>query len=175
MIYQLGERRVQFASAEYFIAPNATLVGSIQVGHQASIWFNAVLRADQDSMVIGDGSNIQDGAVLHVDPGFPLTLGRGVTIGHHAMVHGCTVGDYSLIGIHAVVLNGAKIGKYCVIGANALVTEGMEIPDGSVVMGTPAKIRKTLSPEERIHLEHAANHYIANGQRFRRDLEPGHG
>lgn len=175
MMYDLGERKVHFASDDYFVAPGAALIGSVRVGHQASIWFNAVLRADQDVITIGDDCNIQDAAVLHVDPGFPLVLGKGVTVGHKAMVHGCTVGDYSLIGINAVVLNGARIGRYCIIGANALVTEGMEVPDGSVVMGTPGKIRKTLSPEERTHLEHMAAHYVDNGRRFRQALKARHG
>ncbi|HEY9036088.1 MAG TPA: gamma carbonic anhydrase family protein [Pseudomonadales bacterium] len=170
MKYRLGERRIEYASEEYYIAPNATVIGSVRLGHQASIWFNAVLRADQDVMTIGDACNVQDAAVLHVDPGFPLTLGKGVTVGHKAMVHGCRVGDYSLIGINAVVLNGARIGRYCVIGANALVTEGMEVPDGSVVMGTPGKIKKTLSDAEKKHLEQLAAHYVANAQRFRNEL-----
>ncbi|TNF34981.1 MAG: gamma carbonic anhydrase family protein [Gammaproteobacteria bacterium] len=170
MKYRLGDRRIECASGDYYIAPNASVIGSVRIGHQASIWFNAVLRADQDVITIGDDCNVQDAAVLHVDPGFPLTLGKGVTIGHKAMVHGCTIGDYSLVGINAVVLNGARIGKYCVIGANALVTEGMEVPDGSVVMGTPGKIRKTVSDAERQHLEQLAAHYVANGQRFAREL-----
>lgn len=174
MKYRLASHRVECASEDYFIAPNASVIGSVRLGHQASIWFNAVLRADADAdadaITIGDDCNVQDGAVLHVDPGFPLTLGKGVTIGHKAMVHGCTIGDYSLVGINAVVLNGARIGSYCVIGANALVTEGMEVPDGSVVMGTPGKIRKMLGDDEKKHLEQLAAHYVVNGKRFREEL-----
>ncbi len=170
MKYRLGEHRVECASDDYFIAPSASVIGSVRLGHQASIWFNTVLRADGDVITIGDDCNVQDGSVLHVDPGFPLTLGKGVTVGHKAMVHGCTVGDYSLIGINAVVLNGARIGKHCVIGANALVTEGMDVPDGSVVMGTPGKIRKILGDDEKKHLEQLAAHYVANAKRFRDEL-----
>jgi len=175
MFYRLAERQVTFASDDYFIAPNASLIGSVQVGHQASIWFNAVLRGDCEPIAIGEASNVQDGAVLHADPGFPLTLGRGVTVGHLAMLHGCTVGDYSLIGIHATVLNGARIGRYCVIGAHALVTEGMEVPDGSVVLGTPGRIVRTLAPEQWPALEQAAADYVQNGARYLRDLEVWHG
>ena len=135
MIFELDERRVIFQSENHFIAHNATLIGSVVLGDNASIWFNAVLRADTDVITIGPDTNVQDGSVLHIDAGMPLTLGRGVTVGHHAVVHGCTVGDYSLIGINAVVLNGAQIGRHCIIGANALIPEGRVIPDGSLVVG----------------------------------------
>jgi carbonic anhydrase/acetyltransferase-like protein (isoleucine patch superfamily) len=128
------------------------------------------MRADNDTILIGDESNIQDAAVLHVDPGVPLTLGRGVTVGHKAMLHGCSIGDYSLIGMNAVVLNDARIGSYCLIGANALIPEGMEIPDGSLVVGSPGKVRRQLSEAERQGLELSARHYAANGERFRRGL-----
>lgn len=170
MIFDLEERRVVFESDNYYIAPNATLVGSITVGDNVSIWFNAVLRADHDAIVIGADTNIQDGAVLHVDAGSPLTLGRGITIGHKAMVHGCSVGDYSLIGINAVVLDGARIGKYCLIGANALVPEGKVIPDGSLVLGSPGRVVRQITDEQRRRLEWGAAHYVENGRRFRRAL-----
>ena len=171
MKYRLGDCRVTCAGDEGFIAPDVAVIGAVHLGERASVWFGAVLRADGDSITVGDDCNIQDGAVLHVDPGFPLQLGKGVTVGHKAMVHGCTIGDYSLVGINAVVLNGARIGNYCVIGANALVTEGMDIPDGSVVMGTPGKVRKTLSDEEKQHLENLAAHYVANARRYREELQ----
>jgi len=130
MKYRLGQSSVD-VHPESWVAPNATLVGKVKLEQGASVWFGAVLRGDNELIHIGEQSNVQDGTVMHTDMGFPLTLGKGVTIGHNAMLHGCTVGDYSLIGINAVVLNGAKIGKYCIIGANTLIGEGKEIPDGS--------------------------------------------
>ena len=137
----------------------------------ASVWFNAVLRGDNELILIGKHSNVQDGAVMHTDMGYPLTLGTGVTIGHNAMLHGCTVGDYSLIGINAVILNGAKIGKHCIIGANSLIGEGKEIPDGSLVMGSPGKVVRDLTDEQKKLLEASAAHYVKNGQRYARDLQ----
>ena len=137
----------------------------------ASVWFNAVLRGDNELILIGKHSNVQDGAVMHTDMGYPLTLGTGVTIGHNAMLHGCTVGDYSLIGINAVILNGAKIGKHCIIGANSLIGEGKEIPDGSLVMGSPCKVVRDLTDEQKKLLEASAAHYVKNGQRYARELE----
>jgi carbonic anhydrase/acetyltransferase-like protein (isoleucine patch superfamily) len=170
MIYQLDGRRLTTRSGRFFIAPNATLVGDITLGDNVSIWFNVVMRADCDAMVIGDDSNIQDGSVLHVDPGSPIAIGRGVTVGHKAMLHGCTIGDYSLIGINAVVLNGARIGSHCLIGANALIPEGMEVPDGSLVVGSPGRVRRSLGEQERQRLEYSARHYVDNGAWFRRAL-----
>lgn len=170
MIYQLGNKKVK-RHGESFIAPNATIIGDVELGNNSSIWFNVVLRGDSDKITIGEESNVQDGSVLHCDPGYPLTLGKGVTIGHKAMVHGCTVGDYSLIGINAVILNGAKIGKHCLIGANALVPENMEIPDGSLVVGSPAKIKRQLSEQQQIGLEKSAAHYVKNGQRYLAELK----
>lgn len=169
MIYSLQDYYPEIPD-DCFIADNATLVGRVKVGRDASIWFNVVVRADNDAIIIGDETNVQDGAVLHTDPGIALTLGRGVTIGHKAMLHGCTVGDYTLIGINAVVLNGAHIGKHCLIGANALVTENMQIPDGSMVLGAPAKIKRSLDEETRALLETMAQGYVENGRRFRREL-----
>lgn len=171
MIYSLDDLRVR-AEGQCFIADNATVIGNVLLGEGASIWFNAVIRGDNDLIHIGADTNIQDGAVLHTDPGVPLTLGRGVTVGHKAMLHGCSVGDYSLIGINAVVLNGAKIGNYCLIGANALVTENMDIPDGSLVVGAPAKIKRQLGEETRQMLETSAHHYAENGRRYHRGLKP---
>lgn len=165
MIYRLEERRVQ-RHAETFIAPNATVIGSVELHDRASIWFNAVVRGDNDPIVIGAESNVQDAAVLHTDVGVPLTLGRGVTVGHKAMLHGCTVGDFALIGINAVVLNRATIGRYCIIGANTLIPEGKEIPEGSLVMGTPGKVVRMLTPEQRSGLENSAAIYVANARRY---------
>ena len=136
MLYCLGERRVQ-CEGEYFIAPGAVVIGSVVLKNNASVWFNAVLRGDNDVITVGENSNIQDGSVLHTDGGMPLVVGANVTVGHKVMLHGCTIGDGSLIGINAVVLNGAKIGKGCLIGANSLIPEGKEIPDFSLVMGSP--------------------------------------
>lgn len=170
MIFTLDERRPTLDRERCFVAHNATVIGAVTLGDNVSIWFNAVLRGDGDRIDIGADSNIQDGAVLHVDAGAPATLGRGVTVGHKAVVHGCTVGDYSLIGINAVVLNGARIGNYCLIGANALIPEGKVIPDGSLVVGSPGRIVRQLTDQERATLEMMAAHYVANGQRYRAGL-----
>jgi carbonic anhydrase/acetyltransferase-like protein (isoleucine patch superfamily) len=174
VIYRLEERRVVRHPGSY-IAPNATVIGSVELHERASIWFQAVVRGDNDPIVIGPESNVQDAAVLHTDFGVPLTIGRGVTVGHKVMLHGCTIGDYALIGINAVVLNRAKIGPYCIIGANSLIPEGKEIPEGSLVMGTPGKVVRTLSPEERKRLEHSAAIYVANAQRYSAGLAEDHG
>lgn len=146
-------------SSTAFIAPGAAVIGRVTLGERVSIWFNAVMRGDNDDIVIGDGSNVQDGCVLHVDEGYPIHVGKNCTIGHKVMLHGCTVGDESLIGMNAVVLNGAKIGKRCLIGANALVTEGMEVPDGSLVLGSPAKVVKPLGEGAIKMMSAGAQHY----------------
>jgi len=169
MKYRLGQSSVD-VHPESWVAPNATLVGKVKLEQGASVWFGAVLRGDNELIHIGEQSNVQDGTVMHTDMGFPLTLGKGVTIGHNAMLHGCTVGDYSLIGINAVVLNGAKIGKYCIIGANTLIGEGKEIPDGSLVVGSPGKVVRELSEAQKNMLEASAAHYVHNAQRYARDL-----
>ena len=176
-MYSLKDKAPKLVGKPGFVAPNATLVGDIELHEDASIWFNVVIRADNDKVVIGPQSNIQDAAVLHVDPSRPIHIGRGVTVGHKAMLHGCEIGDYSLIGINAVVLNGAKIGKHCLIGANALVTENMEIPDGSMVVGSPAKVKRALSEPQMKMLEMSAGHYVSNSQRYIKHLhllEDGH-
>jgi carbonic anhydrase/acetyltransferase-like protein (isoleucine patch superfamily) len=169
MKYRLGQSHVE-AHAESWVAPNATLVGKVKLEPGASVWFNAVLRGDNELIHIGENSNVQDGTVMHTDMGFPLAIGKGVTIGHNAMLHGCTVGDYSLIGINAVILNGAKIGKYCIIGANSLIGEGKEIPDGSLVMGSPGKVVRELTELQKKMLEASAAHYVHNAQRYAREL-----
>ena len=171
MIYQLNQKRVT-RHPETFVAPNATVIGSVTLHARSSIWFNVVVRGDNDPIEIGEESNVQDGSVLHTDEGVPLQIGRGVTVGHKVMLHGCTIGDYSLIGINAVVLNRAKIGSFCIIGANALVPEGKEIPDGSLVMGTPGKVVRQLTNEERVRLKASALHYVHNAQRYLSELTP---
>jgi len=153
-----------------FIAPGAMVIGRVTLGAGASVWFNAVLRGDGEPITVGDGSNIQDGAILHTDPGHPCTVGADVTVGHRAILHGCTVGDGALIGMGAVVLNGAVIGRNCLVGANALVTEGKHIPDGSLVIGQPGKVARALSAEEIAGLAHSAENYRANARRFRAGL-----
>ncbi len=170
MKYRLGDARVE-THPDSWVAPNATLVGKVKLEAGASVWFNAVLRGDNELIHIGENSNVQDGTVMHTDMGFPLTLGTGVTIGHNVMLHGCTVGDYSLIGINAVVLNGAKIGKNCIIGANALIPEGKVIPDGCLVVGSPGKVVRELTDAQKKMLEASAAHYVHNAKRYARDLQ----
>ncbi len=171
MIYALGDRRVQ-VEGDVYVAPSADVIGSVVLKNECSVWFNAVIRGDSDEIVIGEQTNIQDSAVLHTDPGIRLVLGRGVTVGHHAMVHGCEVGDYSLIGINAVILNNAKIGKYCTIGANALVTQGQEIPDYSVVLGSPGKVARKMDPSKGVSLEKSAAGYVARAREYLDALRP---
>ncbi len=171
MKYSLGDQRVTLRGEGHFIAPNAAVIGKVTLHENASIWFSCVLRGDAEHIEIGAGSNIQDGTVIHADPGFPTIVGQNVTVGHNAMLHGCTIGDGSLVGINAVVLNGARIGKGCLIGANALITEGMEIPDGSLVLGSPGKIKASLSTEQQLGLVHNADHYVGNARQFLSGLE----
>ena len=167
--YRLGDSRVD-THPESWVAPSATLVGKIRLDAGANVWFGAVLRGDNELIHVGVNSNVQDGSVMHTDMGYPLTLGTGVTVGHNAMLHGCTVGDYSLVGINAVILNGAKIGKYCIIGANTLIAEGKEIPDGSLVVGSLGKVVRELTEQQKKMLEASAAHYVHNAQRYARDL-----
>ncbi len=170
MIYSLGEHRVEMVGDDYFVADNATVVGLVRLENNASVWFNAVLRGDNELITVGENSNIQDGSVLHTDPGVPLTIGKNVTVGHKVMLHGCTIGDNSLIGINSVILNGAKIGSNCLIGANSLITEGKEIPDGSLVMGSPAKVIKQLTEEQQQGLIVSAETYVKNFKRFKAEM-----
>ncbi len=169
MKYRLGTARVE-AHPESWVAPSADLIGKVRLEAGASVWFGAVLRGDNELVHIGENSNVQDGSVMHTDMGFPLTLGKGVTVGHNVMMNGCTVDDYSLIGINSVILNGAKIGKYCIIGANSLIPEGKVIPDGSLVMGSPGKVVRELSEQQKKMLEASAAHYVHNAQRYAREL-----
>jgi carbonic anhydrase/acetyltransferase-like protein (isoleucine patch superfamily) len=154
----------------YWIAPSASLIGQVTLGPDASVWFGAVLRGDNDAIVIGEGSNVQDNAMLHTDFGLPLNVGSYCTIGHHVILHGCTVGDSSLIGMGAVVLNGARVGDNCLIGANALVTEGKEIPDGSLVIGAPARVARPLTEHEIAGLKESALGYVRSWRRFAKGL-----
>jgi len=172
-IYALGDSKPQLPPrGEYWVAPSASVIGNVILHPNASVWFGAVLRGDNDPITVGPDSNIQDGSVLHTDMGSPLTLGRGVTVGHNAMLHGCEVGDYSLIGIGAVVLNGVKIGRNCIIGANALITEGKIIPDNSLVVGQPGKVVRERDPAHIAVLQMSAEHYVQNWKRFAAELRP---
>tara|TARA_B110000971_G_C20023408_1_gene507536 strand:- start:774 stop:1304 length:531 start_codon:yes stop_codon:yes gene_type:complete len=171
-IYALGEISPSFpASGNYWVAPDAQVMGNIVLLENASVWFAAVLRGDNEAITIGENSNVQDGSILHTDVGFPLTLGKNITVGHQAMLHGCTVGDNSLVGIGATILNGAKIGKNCLIGAHALVGEGKEIPDNSMVLGMPGKIVRELGEDNEQMMIASAAHYVENWQRYKRDLK----
>ena len=172
-IYALADKKPQLPpEGEYWIAPNAVVLGDVILKPGASIWFGAVLRGDNDPITIGENSNIQDGSVLHTDAGEPLTIGRDVTVGHLAMLHGCEIGDNTLIGIGAVVLGRAKIGKNCLIGANTLITEGKVIPDNSLVMGQPGKVVRPLEPGQIAALTASAEHYVQNWKRYVVSLKP---
>lgn len=170
-LYRLGEHQPQLLGQQHFIAPSADVIGRVVLHNNSSVWFNAVLRGDNETITIGENSNVQDGAVLHTDPGFPLTIAANVVIGHKVMLHGCTIGEGSLIGINSVVLNGAVIGERCLIGANALVTEGMQIPAGSLVLGSPAKIKRPLTEQEQQALMQGAGNYVRNAERYRATLQ----
>ncbi|MHC3128208.1 anhydrase [Brevundimonas sp. GN22] len=170
-VYRLGEVAPSLpAAGEYWIAPNASVIGNVTLMEGASIWFNVVVRGDNDPITIGRNSNIQEASILHTDTGYPMVIGEGVTVGHKAMLHGCKIGDNSLIGIGAVVLNGAKIGRNCLIGANALITEGKVIPDNSLVMGQPGKVVRELDEGGVMGLKMSALHYVENWKRFAREL-----
>ncbi len=171
MIYRLGQSAVEIVGDDFFVADNATVIGRVRLENNVSVWFNAVIRGDNDLITVGENSNIQDGSVLHTDPGIPLTIGKYVTVGHKAMLHGCTIGDCSLIGINAVILNGARIGRNCLVGANSLITENKEIPDGSLVVGAPARVVRTLSPRQQDALKESAEHYVENFKRYRKELQ----
>ncbi len=171
MIYELDGIKVTLEGDGPVVAASADVIGNVLLKANSSVWFGAVIRGDTASITVGQRSNIQDGAVVHADDGFPTLIGNDVTIGHKAVVHGCTVGDNSLIGIGAVVLNGAEIGKNCIVGAGALVKEGMVVPDNSLVVGNPAVIKKTLGEAVEKMLAASAEHYAANGKRFSEGLK----
>ena len=169
-IYQLGEHAPEIDATAY-VAPSASLIGKVTLLANSSVWFGVTLRGDNERITIGERSNVQENAVMHTDMGYPLTLGSDVTIGHLAMLHGCTIGDGTLVGIGAVVLNGAKIGKGCLVGAGALVTENKEFPDYSLIIGAPAKAVRTLGEEDLQRLQSNAASYVARGQRFKSQLK----
>lgn len=170
MIYSLDERRVEFHGEDWFIADNATVIGSVILKNNASVWFNAVVRGDNDVITIGENSNIQDSSILHTDPGILLTIGNGVTVGHLVMLHGCTIGDNSLIGIKSVILNNVVIGKNCLIGAKTLIPEGKVIPDGSLVLGSPGKVVRELSEADIQRLQVSAANYVRSFKRYKQGL-----
>lgn len=169
-IYQLGEHVPDIAASAY-ITDSATVVGRVTIKANSSVWFQVTVRGDNEDITIGENCNLQEGAVLHADPGFPLTLADNVSVGHQAMIHGCSVGEGSLIGIQAVILNGAKIGKNCLVGAGALVTEGKEFPDNSLILGTPAKVVRTLSESDIANLHRIADSYVARSREFKNTLK----
>ena len=170
MIYELNGKKPE-CHGDHWIAESADVIGNVVLGDQVSIWFNAVLRGDNDPITVGRASNIQDGSVLHTDIGSPLTIEAGVTVGHKVMLHGCTIGKNSLIGINSVVLNGARVGKNCLVGANSLIPEGKEIPDGSLVMGSPAKVIRQLDERAIEGIRISSQNYIANYKRFRKSAK----
>jgi len=170
-IYQIGDDSPDIA-ADAFVAPSATVIGKVTLKSRASVWFGAVLRGDNEPITIGESSNVQEGAVLHTDPGVPLTLGDRVTIGHQAMLHGCTIGEGSLIGIQAVILNGAVIGRHCLVGAGAVVTERKTFPDRSLILGSPAKVVRELTDEDVARLEASAVSYADRQAQYARELKP---
>ena len=170
MIYALGDRAPEFEGADHFVADSASIIGSVRLKDKASVWFKCVLRGDNDWLVVGERSNIQDGSVLHTDPGIKLVVGDGVTVGHKVMLHGCEIGNNSLIGIGSTVLNGAKIGKNSLVGAHALITENKVFPDGSLILGAPASVVRELTDEELALIRRSADVYVDNAQRFSRSL-----
>ena len=169
-LFAIGERRVQLLGEHHYVAHDATLVGDITLHNDVSVWFKVVIRAENDRITIGEGCNIQDASVLHVDPGYPMTLGRNVSVGHKVMLHGCTIGDGSLIGINSVIMNGARIGRGSLIGANTLIAEGKEIPEGVLVLGSPGKIVRELRQEERDYLLKVASGYVERSNFYKKNL-----
>ena len=169
-LFAIGERRVQLLGEHHYVAHDATLVGDITLHNDVSVWFKVVIRAENDRITIGEGCNIQDASVLHVDPGYPMTLGRNVSVGHKVMLHGCTIGDGSLIGINSVIMNGARIGRGSLIGANTLIAEGKEIPEGVLVLGSPGKIVRELKQEERDYLLKVASGYVERSKFYKKNL-----
>lgn len=169
-IYKLDDD-IPHIPANAYVSAEATVIGKVTVGERASIWTGAAIRGDNEPIVIGDGSNVQEGAVLHTDPGYPMEIGRNVTIGHQAMLHGCTIGEGSLIGIQSLVMNGATIGRQCLVGAGSIVTERKSFPDRSLILGVPARVVRELTDEEVANLERSAQGYAGRGERYRTKLE----
>ena len=170
MIYSLGEKRISTEGDDFWIAPNAAVIGSVVLKKNASVWFGATLRGDNDPIIVGENSNIQDGSVCHTDDGMPLIIGDDVTVGHKVILHSCTVGNNSLIGMGSTVLNNAKIGNNCLIGANTLITEGKEFPDNSMIVGSPGKVKRELLEQEVQMIKLSALHYVENMKRFKAQL-----
>lgn len=170
MISALGERVPVFEGGGHFVAQNAMVIGSVRLKDQSSVWFNCVLRGDNDWLEIGERSNIQDGCIVHTDPGITVTIGDGVTVGHNVMLHGCTIGDNSVIGIGSTLLNGATIGRNCIVAANSLITENKQFPDGTLILGSPAKVVRELNNEEIANNGRLADVYVQNSQRFNEQL-----
>ena len=172
MRYSLGNQIPKTTTDNYWIAQSADIMGDVTLGNNVSVWWGSVIRGDNDPVVIGDNCNIQDGCILHTDPGFPLSIGNNVSVGHMCMLHGCTIGDKSLIGINSVILNGAKIGKNCLVGAKALITEGKEFPDNSLIIGAPARSIRAISDQQRALNAKIINSYIERWQRYKIELMP---
>lgn len=171
MIYSLGDKVVKTDDDNYYVADNAAVIGDVTLKTGSSVWFGSTVRGDNDPIVIGEGTNVQDGCVLHADPGFPLTLGNHVSIGHMVMLHGCTIGDGTLVGIGSIILNGAVIGKNCLIGANSMITEGKVIPDNSVVMGSPGKIIRQATEKDLKIIASPAPHYAKRFKQYKEQLK----
>ena len=171
-LYAIGEKSPQLPDEEnYWIAPGAHVMGQVIIGNNVGIWFGSVLRGDNDIIKIGDETNIQENTIIHVDPGFPVTIGNNCTIGHNAIIHGCTIGNNTLIGMGATILNNAKIGNNCLVGAGALVTENKEFPDGSLIVGSPAKAVRELDEKAIANLTRSSKHYVDNSKKFAKDLK----
>ena len=170
-LFSIGERRTELRGAHHFIAYDATIVGSVILEENVNVWFKVVIRADNDQVTIGEGTNVQDGSVLHVDPGYPMSLARRVTIGHKVMLHGCTIGEGTLVGINSVIMNGARIGPHSLIGANTLIPEGKEIPEGVLVLGSPGKIVRDLKQEEKDYLLKIAQGYVDRSLFYKQELK----
>jgi len=171
MKFTFEDRKV-VCKGDYWIAPDAIVIGSVIMGPNASVWFGCIVRGDNDTITIGENSQLQDGCVLHADPGFPIAIGKNVSVGHMAMLHGCAIGDGSLVGIKSVILNGAKIGRNCLIGANSLIAENKVIPDGSLVIGSPGKVVRQLSETEIREINSASDHYVQKYKRYRESFRP---
>ena len=173
MIYSLGDKQLNKDNLDFWVAPNAVVIGDVSLKKNASVWFGSVLRGDNDPIILGENSNIQDNSVCHTDDGMPLIIGNNVTVGHKVILHSCIVGDNSLIGMGSTVLNKAKIGNNCLVGANSLVTEGKEFPDNSLIVGSPAKVKRELTDMEKKIIELSAVHYVENMKRYKKDLLEG--
>ena len=168
MIIELGEKKLKTDGEDFFIAPSATVIGDVQLAKDASVWFNATIRGDNEPIIVGEGSNVQDGSIIHTDPGYKCIIGKHVTVGHMVMLHGCEISDDCIIGIGSTILNKAKLGKNCIIGANSLVTENKVIPDRSLVLGSPGKVVRQVTDEEIKHIKENARDYVENIKKYKK-------